>query len=140
MAVLFPRAWGSYSFLSINWLDPRYKYPMSSKLPADVRQIEAICIYKETYIYFLLSSLFSIVIVLICYLFHLLLFVFLCLSPPPIPPMNAQAVQEGGRRTRPSHTAVRSTGIGLGEVYVCSYFPCVAAYTSPALSLQPALW
>lgn len=119
---------------------------MSSKLPADVRQIEAICIHKETFIYSLLSSLFSIVIVLICYLFHLLLFVFfssLLSFSTPILPMNAQAVQEGGReggRTRPSHTTVRKTGVGLSEVYVCSCFPCVAAYTSPALSLQPALW
>ena len=33
---MFPRAWCSYSFLSVNWLDIHYKYPMSSKLPANV--------------------------------------------------------------------------------------------------------
>lgn len=125
MAVLFPRAWGSYSFLSINWLDPRYKYPMSSKLPADVRQIEAICIHKETFIYFLLSSLFSIVIVLICYLFHLLLFVFLSsLLSFSTPHSSHECPGSSGRReggrTRPSLRAVRSMGIGLSDVYVCS--------------------
>lgn len=34
---LCPQAQSSYSLLSINWSDIRYKYPTSSKLPAEVK-------------------------------------------------------------------------------------------------------
>ena len=99
--------------------------------PLMLAQIEAICIHKEPFIYFLLSSLFSIVIFLFVTFFNFLLFFSSLLSC--FPWMSRQVREERGR-TRAGCTAVKSINIGFSEVYVCIYFPplvCVHFSTPP---------
>lgn len=79
---LSPRAWSSYSLLSINWSDIIINIPCLPNYLLLLAQIEAICIHKEPFIYFL-SSLFSVLI------FYLLPFpLFLSFFPPVSFPVN----------------------------------------------------
>lgn len=81
-------------------------------------QIEAICIYKEPFIYFLHSSLFSITHVSFVTFFTFsfpssLLFSFLWIS---------RKDRKKGRRRKAGCTAVTSTHFGFSEVYICICF------------------
>ena len=126
------RAWSSYSLLSligqifiINVLClPNYLLMLA--------QIDAICIHKEPFIYFLLSSLFSILI------FHLLPFLLFLSSFPPVSfPVNVGRTGRSGEDG--AFTVAKSTHGGFHEVCtdMCFLHLGCTHFTPPDLRLQP---